>query len=301
MISQISSQELQQLHQNCMIIDLMTPEEYATGHLRGALNACSYEMIFLDRVAELVPDVTAKLVIYDATGTTQTATTARDRLVRAGYSDVAILIGGLAAWRDAGLPMEPSGQSTAKEVALHDGTYQIVVEQSTVEWIGRNLNNCHHGRVAISSGEIVVQNGRPAAGIVVVDLTTISNLDITDPPWHDMLLSHLISDDFFSVVRFPTASFRLTGWESQEESVTEASCGIASGELHVKGITLPISFPAIIAPQVDGTIKAHARVDIDRTRWQVNYGSTRLFEHLGMHLVHDLVSLELFVLTRKLS
>jgi hypothetical protein len=48
----------------------------------------------------------------------------------------------------------------------------------------------------------------------------------------------------------------------------------------------------------DGSIKAHAALDIDRTFWNVRYGSGKLYERLGMHLVHDLISLELFVVAR---
>jgi hypothetical protein len=34
-----------------------------------------------------------------------------------------------------------------------------------------------------------------------------------------------------------------------------------------------------------------AHFDFDRTRWNVIYGSSRFFEHLGMHLVFDLISI----------
>ena len=44
----------------------------------------------------------------------------------------------------------------------------------------------------------------------------------------------------------------------------------------------------IIAPQNDGTLKAQASLDLYRTLWGVCYGSGRLYERLGMHLVNDL-------------
>lgn len=278
-----------------VVVDVMTPEEYAAGHLFCAQNACLYEMVFLDRIAEYVPDRETELIVYDATGTTRTAEVARERLLQAGYSHVSALAGGLAAWRAAGLPVERGEGAVVAEPAQQDGTYLIDVENSRLEWIGRNLNNRHYGRIAIQRGELVIADGRPSAGSIVLDMTTISNLDLQDPAWHDMLVRHLRSDDFFAVERFSTAAFILTGWEMQEGASPEAPNGIATGDLSIRDVIRSISFPAIVAPQQDGSIKAHAAFDIDRTLWNVCYGSCKLFERLGMHLVHDMISLELFI------
>jgi hypothetical protein len=54
----------------------------------------------------------------------------------------------------------------------------------------------------------------------------------------------------------------------------------------------------MVAAQADGTLKAQAAIDLDRTLWNVNYGSGKLFERLGMHLVNDLISIELFIVAR---
>jgi hypothetical protein len=48
----------------------------------------------------------------------------------------------------------------------------------------------------------------------------------------------------------------------------------------------------------DGTLKAHAHFDFDRTLWNVKYGSAKFFKLLGMHLVDDLVSLDLKIVAR---
>jgi polyisoprenoid-binding protein YceI len=255
-------------------------------------------MVFLDKVAEAVADPGTELVVYDATGSTMAAEVARERLVQGGYANVFILEGGLSAWRSSGLPVETSEQAGEVSAELHDGTYRIDVEKSALEWIGRNLNNRHHGRITVREGELVISNGLPTTGSIVLDMTTITNLDLEDQYWSNLLLAHLKSEDFFAVQRFPDASFRLTGWQPQEGGASEAPSGIAGGELTIRDVTRFISFPAIVAPQQDGTIKAHAVLDIDRTLWNVCYGSGKLFERLGMHLVHDIISLELFILAR---
>jgi hypothetical protein len=53
-----------------------------------------------------------------------------------------------------------------------------------------------------------------------------------------------------------------------------------------------------VSPQEDGSLKVQAALDIDRTDWNIAYGSGKLFEKLGMHLVHDRVDIELFIVAR---
>lgn len=295
----ISCNELKErMAAGAVVVDVLTPEDYAACHIEGAKSACIYEMVFLERIAECVPDHDTELVVYDASGTTRAAEVARKRLLQAGYACVYILEGGLDGWRTAGLPVETGEQSGRPEPKLHDGTYRIDVEKSTLEWIGRNLNNRHFGSIAIKEGNLVIRGDRPSGGSIVLDMTAITNLDLQDPAWRDLLTLHLKSDDFFAVERFPTSSFRLTGWEEAEGASPEAPSGTAAGELTIRDVTRPISFPAIVAPQADGSIKVHAAFDIDRTLWGVCYGSGKLFERLGMHLVHDIISLELFIRAR---
>lgn len=279
-----------------VVIDVMTPEDYAACHAAGAKNACIYEMVFLDRVNEYVPERSTKLVVYDASGTTRAAEEALERLLRAGYHDVSILKGGLSAWKSAGLPVETGERMP--EAELKDGMYLIDTEKSVFEWIGRNLNNRHNGRIAIQIGEMVVQGGELTAGTVVLDMNSITNSDLQDADWRDMLIRHLKSDDFFAVAQYPTASFRLAGWAAEVGAPPEAPHGTVTGELTIRDVTRPITFQATVAPQADGGIKAHAVFDFDRTLWNVCYGSGKLFERLGMHLVHDIITVELFIQAR---
>jgi hypothetical protein len=44
-------------------------------------------------------------------------------------------------------------------------------------------------------------------------------------------------------------------------------------------------------------VSIEAHFDLDRTTWNVLYGSSSYFEHLGMHLVYDLITVELRVFT----
>jgi rhodanese-related sulfurtransferase len=300
MNANISCVELRQLFDRggIVLVDVMTPEDYERCHVAGAHNACVYEMAFLERIVECGVNHETALVIYDATGKTRTAETAREKLIRAQYRSVTVLTGGLSAWRSAGYPVEGANQDGITAAPLRDGNYSIDLEKSKLEWMGRNMNKRHYGRIAIAGGELTVRNALPTGGRIELDMSAISNLDLQDEGWRDLLIRHLKSDDFFEVARFPTATFDLTDWEPVSGAPAGSPNGIAKGSLIIKDASRPVSFPAIVSREDDGSINAHAALDIDRTLWNVCYGSGKLYERLGMHLVHDLISLELFVVAR---
>jgi len=281
-----------------VVIDVLTPEDYAACHIAGTLNACVYEMAFLDQIAQCVPDREAPIVVYDATGTTRTAENAREKLLQAGYRAIAVLRGGLSGWRSAGYPVEGSKPGGVAEPFLRDRRYAIDVEKSRLEWIGRNLNNRHYGRIVIAGGELVVRNHLPAGGRIALDMSSISDLDLQEDAWRNLLTRHLKSEDFFAVARFPTATFVLSGWEPLAEAMPGSPNGTAAGLLTIKDVTRPVALPAQISAQEDGSVKIHASFEVDRTLWNVRYGSGKLYERLGMHLVHDLIGIELFIVAK---
>jgi rhodanese-related sulfurtransferase len=280
------------------VIDVLPPEVYAARHLPGACNACVYEIVFLKGVAELAPDPATPLVLYDATGTTMAAATAREKLLEAGYRDVGVLDGGLAGWCAAGFPVEQASDPPPEPV-LGDGTYRLDPSASVLEWTGRNFNNRHYGRIPFSAGEIVIAAGELQWGELTLDMTGITNLDLQDETYRQMLVRHLKSDDFFAVDRYPVASMAISGWLPITGATPGAPDHTVQGELTIKGVTRRIAFPAAVAPQEDGSLKAQATFDIDRTAWNITYGSGKLFEKLGMHLVHDRIDIELFIVARR--
>jgi polyisoprenoid-binding protein YceI len=129
-------------------------------------------------------------------------------------------------------------------------------------------------------------------------MTSITNTDLADKDLNSLLIRHLKSDDFFDVERYPEANFELTEGGPLVGATPGSPNYFIRGKLTIKGITKEFSIPAVIVPGENGGIKAHAYFDIDRTEWNVLYGSGKLFERLGMHLVNDLISLELIITTK---
>ena len=277
-----------------IILDVLLPEHYQANHIPGAVNACVYEVVFLETVQRLIPDKSVPVVVYDTSKRSQASGYAARKLEADGYSNVCDLTEGLEGWTAAGFPLEPKGAQIPGDPSLRDKKYQLDREKSLVTWIGRNLAGRHVGNLAISNGELTIEQGQLTGGRIAIDMTSINNYDLQQPEYRSMLVAHLLSEDFFEVSRYPSAEALLKGWRPIPEATPGRANYRIDADLTIKGITHPVQFDAVIAPQ-DDCIQAQATLDIDRTAWNISYGSGKLFEKLGMHLVNDMVTLEFFL------
>jgi len=278
------------------VIDTLPPEYYEQGHIPGALNACVYEMVFTDRMKELIANRAARVVVYGTSDRSRGAAVAIEKLSRAGYSDVRELAGGMEAWQAAGFPLELSGMPKPEiSPTMADGRYVIDTLASRLEWTGRNINKRHHGTIAVAMGEVSFKGGLPLAGEIVLDMNTIVNLDLDDETYNRMLIRHLKSDDFFDVEHYPAATYSINAAEALLDAAPGSPNYRLKGALELKGKRRELDLATEIALQESGVLKAWAACDLDRTLWGAIYGSGRYFEKLGMHLVSDLVSVEIFL------
>lgn len=282
-----------------LLLDTLPPARYQQRHIADAENTCVFEVNFLEQVAALSTDKNRSIVVYGCNEQTHDAGTAADKLLRAGYTQVSVLGGGLTAWQAAGYSLE--GDSTDEvelpTARLADGTYQIDTEASVIEWAGRNPNSTHWGTLQFSAGEVQIEAGQ-ISGDFTIDMNSIENVNLAGNELQPVLESHLKSDDFFFVKKFPNAHFEMAAEQtSAVQPVSEPNYEV-TGSLTLCGISAEQIFPATIVSTDGGKIIAEAHFDFDRTRWGVIYGSTRFFEHLGMHLVFDRISLQLRILTK---
>jgi rhodanese-related sulfurtransferase len=223
---------------NLIVIDTVIRDRYDAVHIEGAKHACVFEVNFLEQVAAIVPEHDSQIVVYGSSGKTMDAITAADKLVRAGYVHVAILEGGLRAWRTAGLPLSGEKAGRADEpapgIVLPEGTHPVDTENSIIEWAGRNPNSKHHGTVGLSTGEIVVKDGR-ITGSFEIDMNTIENINLRGDELLPVLIDHLKSDDFFFVKRYPTARFTIDSATESEEPQGSSAQFRCEGQLGAYG------------------------------------------------------------------
>lgn len=280
-----------------LIVDVLPAEEFLSGHLPGAVNACVFNMTFLEDVAEFAPDRSSELVVYGVGPHDMASSTAAEKLAAAGYTRVIDFRGGLEDWLASGGLIEGDAAGDQRPMIPADGIHQVHVEKSIIEWTGRNLTGAHSGTIRLSEGEIEVAGGLPLCGKFTLDMQSIRNADLEDSEMHQLLLTHLMSEDFFEVHTFPTAEFRLSKFTPMQDAKPGNPNFEIVGELEMKGVSHGIAFPAILAPTPDGLLAADAHLDIDRTRWNVVYGSGKFYAKLGKHLVHDEISISLKLVT----
>jgi len=91
-----------------MVVDVGDPEEYAAGHVTGSRNL---PLASLDSGAQLPSNKALPLILVCRTGAR--ATRAAATLRKLGYENARPLAGGLAAWREANLPVEKSASRSA--------------------------------------------------------------------------------------------------------------------------------------------------------------------------------------------
>jgi polyisoprenoid-binding protein YceI/rhodanese-related sulfurtransferase len=283
-----------EMSSDLIVLDVLLPEHYLAYHIPGAVNACVYEVVFLENLQRLIPDKNSQIVVYDTSRRSQGSACALKKMEANGYQNVCQLTDGLEGWIAAGFPMEPAGAQIPGEAVLVDRRYQIDRERSLVTWTGRNLGGRHTGNLAISGGELTIEGGQLVGGRIGIDMKSLSNTDLEQADYRTMLISHLLSEDFFEVSRYPGAEAVLKGWRPIPEATPGRPNYQIDADLTIKGITHPVQFNALIAPQPD-CIKAQATLEIDRTAWNITYGSGRLFEKLGMHLVNDMITLDFFL------
>ena len=290
---------LSDLKQNpeVQLLDVRLADDFEAAHLEGAVNNCVFEVAFGDRLAETAPDPNATTVVYGADGTSGEAAAAAEKLRRNGYRDIHLLEGGLAGAIAGGYPAV-QGTPIPDLATIPDGTHAVDLEQSTVEWTGRNLVNKHWGAAPLSGGELIFSGGRLESGEITIDLRGLTCADLAGSELHDVLIAHLHNEDFFDVENFPEARIRIQGTEPVGPASPGAPNLRISAELSLRGRTHPIEFTAASGITPEGKAAAQAALAIDRTRWGVLYGSGKFFHRLAGHLVNDLIEFQVRLLTR---
>jgi rhodanese-related sulfurtransferase len=280
-----------------LLVDVRLPEDFKAAHIPGAINKCVYEVAFKDRMLGIAPDHTHLVVVYGQDSETYEARIAADKLARAGYTQVYEYRDGLAGWQAAERPVEKSGTPPA-EPQIADGTHPIDLTQSRIEWTGRNLLNKHFGRVGLKSGQLEFGQSQLTGGRLVIDMGNIVCIDLNETPQHDVLINHLRDEDFFDVERFPEASLVIRSTRKIDGACPGQLNLEVNADLTLKDVTAPLTFYAASGITREGKAAAQAALSFDRTRWNVLYGSARFFYRLGMHLVNDLIDLDLKIVTQ---
>lgn len=152
----------------------------------------------------------------------------------------------------------------------------IKTESSKIVWKGYKVTGSHEGTINLKSGSLLFDNDKLTGGEFVIDMPTIVSTDLTGE-YKGKLEGHLKSDDFFGVEKFATAALIFTKVKAKgKNSYT------ITGDLTIKGKTNPVTFEISIYGN-----KATTSLKIDRTKYDIKYGSTNFFDGLKDKAIYD--------------
>ena len=153
---------------------------------------------------------------------------------------------------------------------------KVDVKESSIQWTGKKVTGKHEGTIAIESGTLSFDGDNLVGGEFVIDMTTINVTDLQGKG-KNSLEGHLKSDDFFGVEKHNKASFKINS-----VSKVEGNTHKISGDITIKSITQPISFDMVVEENY-----ATAKVTIDRSKFDIRYGSPSFFNDLKDKAIYD--------------
>ncbi|MGB5370876.1 MAG: YceI family protein [Flavobacteriaceae bacterium] len=165
--------------------------------------------------------------------------------------------------------------ATATE-PVNDGKKEVKPEASRIAWKAYKVTGSHHGTIDLKSGALVFDNDQLTGGEFEVQMTSLISIDLEGES-KGKLEGHLKSDDFFGVENHPTSTLVFTKVEPSGKNSYDVT-----GDLTIKGITKPVTFDVSIYGS-----KATATMKIDRSEYDVRYGSGSFFENLGDKTIYD--------------
>jgi len=191
----------------------------------------------------------------------------------------------------------------AQTAAKADSSAQAFIMDTAatkMEWFASKVTGKHNGTLKIKSGDLKVQGGKLTAGIFTMDMKSIKVLDLTDAKTNSDLTGHLNSKDFFDTEANPEATFEIVSAEPIANAATDAPNYNLKGNLTIKGISKAISFPAKVQI-TDDAVNASAEFPIDRTEWDIKYGSGKFFKDLADKAINDNFDVKLNLSAKKAS
>ena len=166
----------------------------------------------------------------------------------------------------------------------HTDVYKVDTKLSSLEWYAEKVTGKHNGIITLSSGTISNDHGN-LSGVFEMDMTSIANKDMTGE-YATKLENHLKSEDFFNSMKFPTAKFvtiSITPIKGVKEGGFTHS---VKGNMTIKDKINEISFDAVIKNE-GNNIACVGTAVIDRSKFDVKYGSKSFFPEIGDKMIYD--------------
>ncbi len=150
------------------------------------------------------------------------------------------------------------------------------VKEGTINWTGKKVTGQHTGTLKLSEGFLVFEGENITGGEFIVDMTSLKVTDLEAGKGKEKLEGHLSSDDFFGIEKHKTAKLVVTKAKKTDKDYKMA------GDLTIKGKTNPIQFDLMMNGDAASTT-----LMVDRTKYDIKYGSGSFFDNLGDKAISD--------------
>ncbi|MCW2118544.1 YceI family protein [Flavobacterium sp. 7A] len=147
---------------------------------------------------------------------------------------------------------------------------KIDVSKSNISWVGKKVTGKHNGVVNFKDGLIILKANKVVGGKFTVDMTSLTATDLTGE-YQAKLNGHLKSEDFFATDKFTTSTLVI-----KKIAATSKDVYAVTADLTIKGKTNPVTFDLIVKGNT-----ASAKFNVDRTKYDIKYGSGSFFDNLG--------------------
>ena len=161
-------------------------------------------------------------------------------------------------------------------ITVYAQTKKIDVAGSSIEWLAKKVTGQHNGTVNFKDGALVFKRKALKGGSFTVDMNSLTATDLQGE-YQGKLNGHLKAEDFFGTSKFPTASLVF-----KKIATKSANLYTVTADLTIKGITKPITFDLA----VNGNA-ATTTFNVDRTKYDIKYGSKSFFASIGDKAIND--------------
>jgi polyisoprenoid-binding protein YceI len=181
--------------------------------------------------------------------------------------------------------------------------YIVDAKASKIEWSSEKklIDWKHNGTINIESGVLYKSTNKEKSesviGYIVVDMDTMTNLDHGGV--NETLIRHLKSPDFFDVKTYPLATIQFTASPDPTATMEKGTPWYATGALTMHGKTNPIDFYMGVEESTDGLVISTTSLVIDRSMYEIKFGSESFFKGLGDAVIKNEIPLTITLTAKK--
>lgn len=179
---------------------------------------------------------------------------------------------------------------------IENGLYVVDTKKSIINWTGKKkilTDWIDTGTIRIQGGEINVEAGAIQNNEISIDMDSIQTDTTGSGSGQNQLTNHLKSSDFFDVANYPVSTFVIKEIRSSAPNQFEAI-----GDLTIKGVSNEVAIPFTVYTETN-QYRLIGAVNIDRTLWDIRFGSDSFFDNLGDNIIDDTIELDFEVFVEK--